>query len=48
MRLVPFALLVACGTASGPDATPTPTGEEADVVSLVYQSRVDGEIEPCG
>ena len=32
-----------CGTPSNP-----PGADGADAVSIVYQTRVDGEIEPCG
>jgi hypothetical protein len=30
------------------EPSPPPAAAGADEVSIVYQTRVDGEIEPCG
>ncbi len=49
MRLFPLiAVLAACGSTPDADPSPKSSGDAADLVTLVYQSRVDGEIEPCG
>ena len=41
-----LGLAVACGASeTGPRVPPEGA---ADNVTLIYQSRVDGEIEPCG
>ena len=50
LSIVPLAAgLLACGDS----ATEAPTssswdGPVTDAVTVVYQSRLDGEIEPCG
>lgn len=45
-QVAPLALVFACG-AQEPGVRVPPEGA-ADNVALIYQSRVDGEIEPCG
>jgi len=43
-------LLAACGTDSvpTPEAVPEAAPEAVSTLDLVFSSRMDGEIEPCG
>ena len=45
---IALALLTACGEDLEADPVSTSSGPKVDKVTVVYQSRVDGEIEPCG
>lgn len=51
-RVAPGALLAVLGFAAACGSSETgprvPPEGAADNVTLIYQSRVDGEIEPCG
>ena len=49
MRIIPaIAFVVACGTSPDADHVSTHSGPVVDSLTLLYQRRVDGEIEPCG
>ena len=42
-------LFLACGGSAPQDPAPSPTDAgEATTIAIVHQSRLDGEIEPCG
>ncbi|NCG17443.1 MAG: hypothetical protein GWP91_00300 [Rhodobacterales bacterium] len=48
MKTLPVLLLVAACGGSAEVVSNAPSGPVSDTITLMYQSRVDGEIEPCG